>query len=150
MYPTTVTVNITAVLETLNQILTAGGVTITTVALFMYALGFNWRDRIAQTFGLILLSVALIYSSETIAAISEQDHIIQFWLRIKWTGLVMLPAVYLHFSDVVLTLTGRPSRGRRRKVVYAVYIISIIMTILVWFGITVGGLATKKSADVLP
>ncbi len=73
-------------LETLNQILTAGGVTITTVALFMYALGFNWRDRIAQTFGLILLSVALIYSSETIAAISEQDHIIQFWLRIKWTG----------------------------------------------------------------
>ncbi len=144
MYPTTVTVNITAVLETLNQILTAG-VTITTVALFMYALGFNWRDRIAQTFGLILLSVALIYSSETIAAISEQDHIIQFWLRIKWTGLVMLPAVYLHFSDVVLTLTGRPSRGRRRKVVYAVYIISIIMTILVWFGITVGGLATKKA-----
>ena len=144
MYPTTIIVNLTAVLETLNQILTAG-VTITAIALFMYASGFNWRDRIAQTFGLILLCVVFIYSSETIAAISEQGHIIQFWLRLKWTGLVMLPAVYLHFSDVVLTLTGRPSRGRRRKVVYLVYAISIVMTVLVWFGITVGGLAAKKA-----
>jgi len=144
LYPTTIIVNLTAVLETLNQILTAG-VTITAIALFMYASGFNWRDRIAQTFGLILLCVVFIYSSETIAAISEQGHIIQFWLRLKWTGLVMLPAVYLHFSDVVLTLTGRPSRGRRRKVVYLVYAISIVMTVLVWFGITVGGLAAKKA-----
>ncbi len=144
MYQTTIIVNLTAVLETLNQILTAG-VTITAVALLMYASGFNWRDRIAQTFGLILICVVLIYSSETIAAISEQYLIIQFWLRLKWTGLVMLPAVYLHFSDVVLTLTGRPSRGRRRKVVYAVYAISIVMAVLVWFGITVGGLAAKKA-----
>ncbi len=144
MPTTTVTVNLTAVLETLNQILTAG-VTITAIALFMYASGFNWRDRIAQTFALILLCVVLIYSSETIAAISVQDHITQIWLQLKWTGLVMLPAVYLHFSDVVLTLTGRPSRGRRRKIVFAVYAVSLVMAVLVWFGITVGGLASKKA-----
>ena len=140
----TVVVNLTVVLETLNQILTAG-VTITAIALFMYALGFNWRDRIAQTFGLILICVVLIYSSETIAAISNQEHITQIWLQLKWTGLVVLPAVYLHFSDVVLTLTGRPSRGRRRKVVYAVYGISFVLAILVWFGITIGGLAKIKA-----
>ena len=140
----TVVVNLTVVLETLNQILTAG-VTITAVALFMYALGFNWRDRIAQTFGLILICVMLIYSSETIAAISNQEAITQVWLQLKWSGLVVLPAVYLHFSDVVLTLTGRPSRGRRRKVVYAVYGISLVLAVLVWFGITVGGMANIKA-----
>ncbi len=140
----TVVVNLTVVLETLNQILTAG-VTITAIALFMYALGFNWRDRIAQTFSLILICVMLIYSSETIAAISNQEAITQFWLQLKWTGLVVLPAVYLHFSDVILTLTGRPSRGRRRKVVYAVYGISLVLAVLVWFGITVGGMAKIKA-----
>ena len=111
-----VVVNISAILETFYQISTAG-VTITAIALFMYASGFNWRDRIAQTFALILLCVVLIYSSETISAISNQAAITQFWLKLKWTGLVLLPAVYLHFSDVVLTLTGRPSRGRRSKVI---------------------------------
>lgn len=140
----TVVVNLTVVLETLSQILTAG-VTITAVALFMYASGFNWRDRIAQTFGLILVCIVVIYSSETIASISNQEAITQFWLQLKWTGLFLLPAVYLHFSDVVLTLTGRPSRGRRRKVIYVVYGISLILAILVWFGITVGGMAKIKA-----
>ena len=139
-----VVVNISAILETFYQISTAG-VTITAIALFMYASGFNWRDRIAQTFALILLCVVLIYSSETISAISNQAAITQFWLKLKWTGLVLLPAVYLHFSDVVLTLTGRPSRGRRSKVILGVYLVSLVLVVLVWFDIIIGGLVAKKA-----
>ena len=48
-------INLSLVLETLNQILYAA-VAITAIALLMYTSGFNLRDRIVQTFALILLS----------------------------------------------------------------------------------------------
>lgn len=140
----TLTIDLPVLLQTLNQILTAG-VSITAISLMMYSLGFNFRDRVAQTFGLILVSVVLIYTSEIIANISNLPSAIQFWLQVKWVGLVMLPAAYLHFSDALLTLTGRPSRGRRRWLVRIVYAISTVGAVLVFFGITVGMLAPDRA-----
>ncbi len=137
-------INLSVILETTNQILYAG-VAITAIALLMYATGFNYKDRIVQTFALILLCVVLIYTGETVANVSTRPAYIQLWLQLKWVGLVMLPAVYLHFSDALLTLNGRPSRGRRTKVVWLVYLITGIAAILIFFGITVGGLAENKA-----
>lgn len=139
-------INLSLILETLNQIMYAG-VAITAIALFMYATGFNYRDRIVQTFGLILACVALIYTGETMANVSNRPEYIQLWLQLRWVGLMMLPAVYLHFSDALLTLMGRPSRGRRNKAVWLVYLLTGIAAILVFFEITVGGLA-KDPAPV--
>ena len=137
-------INLSLILETTNQILYAG-VAITAIALLMYGTGFNYKDRIVQTFALILLCVVLIYTGETVANVSTRPAYIQLWLQLKWVGLVMLPAVYLHFSDALLTLNGRPSRGRRTKVVWLVYLITGIAAILIFFGITVGGLAENKA-----
>ena len=136
--------DLTGIFETVYQIL-AAGVAITAVALVMYATSFNIRDRLVQTYILLLACVMLIYAGEAMASVSNTPAYVEFLLQMKWVGLVMLPAVYLHFSDALLTLTGRPSRGRRRTVVLVIYIISVVMAILIVFGITVGGLAPQRA-----
>ncbi|MDD4578994.1 MAG: hypothetical protein PHS75_10660, partial [Anaerolineaceae bacterium] len=137
-------INLSLVLETLNQILYAG-VAITAIALLMYATGFNFRDRIVQTFALILVCVVLIYTGETVAAVSDKPEYIQLWLQLKWIGLMMLPAVYLHFSDTLLTVSGRPSRGRRKTFVWLTYLFTGLAAVLIFFGISIGGLAPEKA-----
>lgn len=136
--------DLTAIFETVYQILTAG-VAITAVALIMYATSFNIRDRLVQTYILLLACVVLIYVGEAMASVSNTPAYVEFLLQMKWVGLVMLPAVYLHFSDALLTLTGRPSRGRRRTVVLLIYVLSVVMAVLIPFGITVGGLAPEQA-----
>jgi hypothetical protein len=136
--------DLTGIFETVYQIL-AAGVAITAVALMMYAISFNIRDRLVQTYILLLICVTLIYAGEAMASVSNTPAYVEFLLQMKWVGLVMLPAVYLHFSDALLTLTGRPSRGRRRTVVLVIYVLSVVMAILIIFGITVGGLAPERA-----
>ena len=136
-------ITITAILETISQILTAG-VAITAIALLMYTLGFSFRDRLVQTFVLILLCVMVVYVSETIAGISRTPLLIDFWLRVKWAGLVMWPAVFFHFSDTLLTLTGKPSRGRRRWLVRIIYALAVVGIALIPFKITIGELAPSQ------
>ncbi|MFZ3069741.1 MAG: histidine kinase N-terminal 7TM domain-containing protein [Anaerolineaceae bacterium] len=137
-------ITLSGVLETITQILTAG-VAITAIALLMYALGFNFNDKVARTFGIILTFVAIMFTCEIIANISNTPSIIQAWLQIKWVGLVMLPAAYFNFSDALLTLTGRPSRGRRKGLVRIAFVVSLVWVILIPFGITVGPLAAQQS-----
>ena len=136
--------DLTSIFETVYQIL-AAGVAITAVALVMYATSFNIRDRLVQTYILLLLCVTLIYAGEALASVSNTPAYVEFLLQMKWVGLVMLPAVYLHFSDALLTLTGRPSRGRRRTAVLVIYVLSLVMAVLIFFGITVGGLSPQRA-----
>lgn len=136
--------DLTGIFETVYQIL-AAGVAITAVALMMYATSFNIHDRLVQTYILLLACVTLIYAGEAMASVSNTPAYVEFLLQMKWVGLVMLPAVYLHFSDALLTLTGRPSRGRRRTVVVVIYVLSVVMAVLIPFGITVGGLAPEQA-----
>ena len=136
--------DLTSIFETVYQIL-AAGVAITAVALVMYATSFNIRDRLVQTYILLLLCVMLIYAGEALASVSNTPAYVEFLLQMKWVGLVMLPAVYLHFSDALLTLTGRPSPGRRRTAVLVIYVLSLVMAVLIFFGITVGGLSPERA-----
>ena len=87
-------------IQTLNQILTAG-IAITAFSLFLYALSFNLRDRVARSFAIILLCVVIVFTTEAL-----QDDTVPNWgldvlLRLQWFGLVFLPAAYLHLSDAV-------------------------------------------------
>ena len=47
-------------IQTVNQILTAG-IAITAFSLFLYALSFNLRDRVARSFAVILLGVVVVF-----------------------------------------------------------------------------------------
>ncbi len=115
---------ILGILRTLNQLLTAG-IAITAFSLLMYALTFNLRDRVARSFALILTCVMVVFVAEALGSVADSPSQLEFWLRVRWLGIVFLPATYLQFSDALLATTGRPSRGRRRNAVRLSYLISL-------------------------
>jgi len=124
---------------TVNQILTAG-IAITALSLFLYALSFNLRDRVARSFAIILLCVVTVFTSEALQSSSVTPQVIGLFLRLEWLGIIFLPAAYLHLSDAILVTTGQPSRGRRRLAVRLVYSISAIFILLLAFGYLLGPL----------
>ena len=132
--------SLTGVLKIIAEILNAG-VAITAIALAMYALSFDFRDNIARTFVIILALVAIVFSSDTIANISNSPAIIQAWLQLRWSAMAFLPAAYFYFSDALLTITGRPSRGRRTLLVRVFMLISLVWAVLIPLRITVGAIA---------
>ena len=124
---------------TVNQIFTAG-IAITAFSLFLYALSFNLRDRVARSFAIILLCVVTVFTSEALESASITPQIINLFLRLEWFGIIFLPAAYLHLSDAILVTTGQPSRGRRRVAVRLMYAISAIFILLLAVGYLLGPL----------
>src|SRR5215213_8905635 len=126
-------------LKTINSILTAG-IAITAFSLFLYALSFNLRDRVARSFAIILLCVVVVFTTEALQNKDVPDWGIDLLLRIQWIGIIFLPPSYLHLSDALLVTAGRPSRGRRRLAVRLVYVLSGLFLVLLVTGLLVGGL----------
>ena len=124
-------------IQTINQILTAG-IAITAFSLFLYALSFNLRDRVARSFALILLCVVVVFTTEALQNNDVPGWGIDLLLRLQWIGIVFLPAAYLHLSDALLVTAGRPSRGRRRLVVRLMYLVSAAFLLLLSTGYLVG------------
>ena len=124
-------------LETVNQILTAG-VAITAFSLLLYALTFNLKNRVAMAFAVVMVCVVIVFTAEAIGSVAMTVSQIEFWLRLQWVGVILLPAIYLHFSDILLATTGKPSRWRRRWAVRVVYGASIIFLISLPTGLFVG------------
>ena len=134
-------VNVLSILKTIGQILTAG-VAITAFSLLLYALAFNLRDRVARSFVLILISVTIIYTAEAIGSTSTNTVIALWWLRVKWMGIVFLPATYFAFSESLRTLTGRTYNGKRNHLVWIVFLISLGLAALIPTNVLVGSLKT--------
>ena len=126
-------------LKTINDILTAG-IAITAFSLFLYALSFNLRDRVARSFAIILLCVVVVFTTEALQNKSVPSWGIELLLRIQWVGIIFLPPSYLHLSDALLVTAGRPSRGRRRLAVRLVYVASVVFLVLLGLELLVGGL----------
>jgi hypothetical protein len=126
-------------LRTLNQLLTAG-IAITAFSLLLYALTFNLRDRVARTFAMIMVCVVIVFVGDAIGSSSTTPADREFWLRMQWFGLAFLPATYLHFSDAILATTGRPSRGRRRRAVRFMYLVSLGFLLTLPLSLLVGPL----------
>jgi hypothetical protein len=59
-------------IKTINNILTAG-IAITAFSLFLYALSFNLRDRVARSFAIILLCVVVVFTTEALQNKSIPD-----------------------------------------------------------------------------
>ena len=111
-------------LQAFNQIVTAGNA-ITAFSLLLYSLTFNLRERVARTFALLMGCVAIVYFGDVLVSTAQQDHELVLWLRLQWLGIAFVPAIYIHFSDALLAATGKPSRGRRKAVIVASYIIGL-------------------------
>jgi hypothetical protein len=128
-----------SILRTLNELLTAG-IAITAFSLLIYALTFNLRDRVARSFAIILLCVVIVFVGEAIGSATNAPAEMEIWLRIEWVGIIFLPAAYVHFSDALLATTGRPSRGRRRRLVGMMYLVSFAFLLLLPADLLVGPL----------
>jgi len=133
------TASLLAGLQNINNILTAG-IAITAFSLFLYALSFNLRDRVARSFAIILLCVVVVFTTEALQNKSVPDWGIELLLRLQWIGIIFLPPSYLHLSDALLVTAGRPSRGRRRLAVRLIYVLSTVFLVLLGLGLLVGGL----------
>jgi hypothetical protein len=133
------TESLLAGIQTLNQILTAG-IAITAFSLFLYALSFNLRDRVARSFAVILLGVVVVFTTEALQNKNSPDWGVELLLQLQWIGIVFLPAGYFHLSDALLVTAGRPSRGRRRLAVWLAYLIAGFFLILLATGHLLGPL----------
>ncbi|HMN12700.1 MAG TPA: histidine kinase N-terminal 7TM domain-containing protein [Bellilinea sp.] len=131
-------------LYTLNQILLAA-IAITAFSLLLYSLTFNLRERVARSFSLILIWLVIIYASEAFSTAAKPETGLLFWLNAQWLGIVFLPAAYLHFSDAVLTMTGRPSKGKRRWTTRIFYAISALFLVTLILGYLVGEVIDEQN-----
>lgn len=130
------------ILQTLNQLLTAG-IAITAFSLLLYALSFNLKDRVARSFAFVMACVVVVFVGEAVASVVGSELWLRLWYQFQWVGIVFLPSAYLQISDAVLATTGRPSRGRRTKVVRVTYLISALFLIAIPAGYLVGPLVTE-------
>jgi hypothetical protein len=129
--------------RTINDILTAG-IAITAFSLLLYALTFNLKDRVARSFAMILVCVVIVFTAEALGGIAIDETNMEFWLKLQWLGIVLLPPTYLHFSDALVATTGRPSRWRRRWAVRITYFFSLFLLFLIPFDILVGSITTDQ------
>ncbi len=115
-----------------NEIISVA-VLITAGSLLLYTLTFNLRDRAARSFSLLLSCVFVTYLGDIAATVLQTAPEINFWLKVQMVGLAGIPATYLHLSDALLALTGRPSRGRRRIGIRIAYTLCIAVAGLAIF-----------------
>jgi len=126
-----------AVFRTLSQILMAG-VAVTAFSLLLYALAFNLRDRVARSFAMIMVCVVISFTAESLVSANSDAGVTRFLLLIQWAGVILLPPIYLQFSNAVLATTGKPSKGKRLAAILLAYLVSGVFLMLLLLGWFVG------------
>jgi len=125
-----------------NQVL-AAGIGITAFSLWLYTLTFHLRNRITLSYAAVLLSLTVAFGGEALGSAAQQAALADWWYRLQWVGVIILPAAYLHFSDALLATTGQPSRGRRRMAVRLMYGMAAGFVALLASGRFLGGLLAE-------
>ncbi len=107
-----------------NETLTAA-IVIIAASMLLYNLARNRKDRVARTSGIMLASVTAVYICDVLISLGPGAVSYVAILRAQWIGIAFVPAAVFHLSDALLATTGLPSRGRRRRVVLLLYLLSI-------------------------
>ncbi len=135
--------NFLSLVQTINQLLSAG-ISITAFSLLLYALSFNLKDKVARSFAFIMACVVVVFVAESVAGVLSSPRWIEVWYQIQWVGIIFLPAAYALLSDAVLATTGRPSRGRRTKLIKITFGLSFVFLAAMPFSLLVGPLVTEN------
>ncbi|MCU0463109.1 MAG: hypothetical protein MUF38_00905 [Anaerolineae bacterium] len=118
-----------AFLDILNETL-ASAIAIVAVSLLLYNLSRNTQDRVARASAVVLGAVTMTYICDALLSLDPATNAIVPLLRAQWLGIALAPAALVHLSDALLSTTGLPSRGRRRRAYRLMYVLAAIFMLL--------------------
>lgn len=119
------------IIRTISEILIAS-IAIASFSLLLFSLFFIRKERLARVFSLILLALTVIYTADALSLTTLSDQNQLLWQQIHWSGIIFLPATMIHFSQVILQMTGKTIRKLRKKMTAVTYFFSVIFLILLW------------------
>jgi hypothetical protein len=85
-----------------------------------------------------------IFTGEAVGGAVVHPTSLKIWIGVQWVGILFLPAALQHFSDSLLATTGRPSRGRRRKLIVLSYLLSLLLVVGMVVGFYLGFLVISE------
>jgi hypothetical protein len=127
---------LTTALEATNEIL-AAAIVVLAFSMLLYNLTRDLNNRIARTSGAVLACVTIPYLVDVFVSFRPETDVAVAAIRLQWIGIAFIPAALFHLSDVLLATTGLPSRGRRKRAVRFLYVISALLLILALFTDTI-------------
>ena len=110
-------------LNTVNETL-ASGIIIIAASILLYNITRNLKNRVARSSAILLGCVTMAYLSDVFIALGPGARAYEVALRMQWIGIAFMPAAMFHLADALLATTGLPSRGRRKRVLRAMYLMS--------------------------
>lgn len=116
-------------LKAISDIITAGGAIIA-FSLLIYSITFQLKDRVTQSFIFLLACVVLIIGADAFFTTIVNANDLNFLLRLQFIGLIFLPTAYFFFSDALLAITGKPSKGKRVVLGYLSIGVSLVFIYL--------------------
>jgi len=119
--------------KTISDVITAG-VAVISFSLFIYIVTFKLHDRVTRSFTFLLACIVIIFGADAFVTTTYQQDELLFILRIQYIGLILLPTSYFYFSDALLTITGKQSKGKRRVMGYIAILVSILFCVLLFNG----------------
>lgn len=121
--------------------LTSNTLTVTivmaSVAILTYNLSRNLWDRVTRASSILLTCIVIVSLMDGLIALDPQAKSVEIWLRLQWIGIAFVPAAIFHLADSLLTTTGMVSRGRRRNVRRALYLLSLMILMAAAFTDTI-------------
>ena len=130
---------IETVLKAASDVLTAG-VAVITFSLLLYAVTFKLRDAVTNTFTLLLLCLVVIFGADAFITVIKSNALLVSVIKIHWSGLILLPTAYFLFSDALLALTGKPSKGKRKISGFVFILVSLGFLVLLFSNFLLGNL----------
>jgi hypothetical protein len=114
------------VLDIANETL-AATIVVLAASILLYNVTRNLNNAVARTSAVLLGCVTMTYLVDVFAALGPDQQTYASALRMQWLGIAFMPAAIFHLSDALLATTGLSSRGRRRRVVRLMYVISAVL-----------------------
>lgn len=120
------------VLDVANEAL-AATIVVLAASILLYNITRNLNNPVARTSAVLLGCVTMTYLVDVFAALGPDNETYALALRLQWLGIAFMPAALFHLSDALLATTGLSSRGRRRRVVRLMYVISAVLFVSALF-----------------
>lgn len=114
---------IAALLKLFNETF-ASAIVVIAISMLLYNLTRNLRDRVARTSAIVLGCMTAVYVFDVFISLGPGIGSYKSALRLQWIGIAFMPVAMLHLSDALLATTGLPSRGRRRRIIRLLYMVS--------------------------